>query len=370
MNLFFLAMLLAAEFYLESPPMTTRSEALGVQQLAVDEGLDARVVRRYAHGAGWEYVVVVEGIEDREAAEASAKAMAAKGGRGITVYRREGVEGVRVGGAEQATPTVTEGGLDPTAPAVAAVEDPTMPAAAEVLQRAVRAVGGREGGIVRVSAAPNLRFAYERKVVHEGQELRASHVLVRSPEGVRLDVVGAENVVTSTSVVGPGGAWVEVRGMTTDREQERVLEVLEGFGPEELLAYPLEFARLVETEPAYRLLRTTGSETVAGRVCWRLEYTGPEVGGSMVLLVDAETWHVARVGFTTDAGHVSYGFVDWREVDTGLVAPFDVSLERDGVQVERLVVSELSLPSELSETLFEGHGIEAGSALDTPVGGD
>ena len=159
-----LSLLLAAEFYLESPPMTTRSEALGVQQLAIDEGLEARVVRRYAHGAGWEYVVVVEGLESREAAEEHAESIAGKGGRGITVYRREGTDGVRVGDVESGAGALTDAGLDPTAPAIVAPDIGELPSADEVLQHAIRAVGGRTGGIDRVASNDHLRFSYERTV--------------------------------------------------------------------------------------------------------------------------------------------------------------------------------------------------------------
>ena len=79
----------------------------------------------------------------------------------------------------------------------------------------------------------------------------------------------------------------------------------------------------------------------------------------MVLLVDAETWHIASVGFTTDAGRVRYGFADWRELDTGLVAPFDVRLERDGEVLETMTIIELSLPPELPGRVFEAQAPES-----------
>ncbi len=332
--------------------MSTRSEALAIQQLALDEGMHARVVRRYIHGVGWEYVVVVEELADRESAEKAAEVLAEKGGRGITVYRREGTEGRRVGGV--GTPGTGPGGLDPTAVAVTDSAAPELPSAATVLEQAVRALGGREGGLARLAAAENLRFSYERTVRHEDKKLVAKHLLLRTPDGIRLEVEGVQGVVSSISVVGPEGAWVEVEGKVTAREPERVLEVLEAFSPEELLAYPLEFARLVDTEPAYGLLRTMGQERLGDVQCWRLEYTGPEVGGTMTLLVEDVSWRIASVGFTTDGGHVRYLFADYRELDTGLVAPFDVALERDGERVETLAVQELSLPAELSGDLFTG----------------
>mgnify|MGYP002632842428 CR=1 FL=1 len=337
------------DFYLESPPLRTRSEALAIQQLAVEEGLDARVVRRYAHGAGWEYVVVVEDLE-REAAEQAAESLAAQGGRGITVYRREGAEGTRVGGVD--TESKGPAGLDPTEPALAVELGAELPTASTILERAVRALGGREGGISAVAASDFLRFSYERTLTYEGVELVAHHLLLRSPTGLRLEVHGKEGVRDSISVVGPGGAWVEADGAVVERDAERVAEVLDAFGPEQLLAYPLEFARLVDTEPAYRLLRTQGLEPFEGSDCWRLEYTGPEVDGTMTLMVDGSSWQVASVGFTTDSGKVRYLFSDYRELDTGLVTPFHVALERNGALVESLTVEELSLPSELPDELF------------------
>ena len=83
-------------FYLESPPLGTRAEALELQEVSQQQGINARVVRRYEHGSGWEYLVVAEGYGGRTEAEQAAQLLAEGSGQGITVYEGERGSGRRL----------------------------------------------------------------------------------------------------------------------------------------------------------------------------------------------------------------------------------------------------------------------------------
>ena len=337
--LLFMASAFAGDLYLESPTQSTRAEAQELRRLAESEGLEARLVRRYASGTGWEYVVVVEDVADQAAAEEAAARWAEAGGEGISIFLEEGDEGVLLQGGES----------EVVAPAVQESQTGSMLDAELVLRHAVRAVGGNQGGAAALSRAPALRFSYTRVVVSGDERIEARHELLRSADGERLSITSVEGAVDSVTLVHPEGAWVVAGDEPVERDLARTREVLAGFGPEELLAYPLEFATLVDGEPSYGLLRTAESSDSA----YVLGYGGPEVGGAMELEVDAESWHVRGVRYTTDAGEVDYAFTDWREIDTGLVVPFEVELRRDGVLVDRLIVEELSVLDALSEGSLE-----------------
>ena len=246
--------------------------------------------------------------------------------------------------------------MDPAQPAV---QDPQLPDAQVVLRTSVRALGGSEGGAQRLASAENLSFRYRRSVDGE-VELRAEHALLRSATDEMLEIHILEGAgVDSRTLVRSDQAWLWTEAGRSEQDAERARELLGDFGPEQLLGWPLEFARLVEVDPGYALLRTKGREDRDGRPVLVLEYTGPEVGGTLRVRIDELSSHPLQVSYTTDSGIVSYDFKDWRELDTGLVLPFGVVLSRDGVAVDRLEVLEFSLPAVPDDALS--------GALDRPL---
>jgi hypothetical protein len=327
--------------------MSTRGEALAVQREAEDLEVAARVVRRYTHGSGWEYLVLVEGIAGREQAEELAALLAESSGRALTIYEKEGRDARAL--SETPAGQGTGGlGVDPALPAVA---DPQLPDAQAVLKGAVRALGGSEGGAERLAEADNLSFRYRRTVQGE-VSLTAHHELLRSADTEMLEIRMVEGVgVDSRTLIVGDQAWLWTVDGRSAQDAERARGLVGDFGPEQLLGWPLEFARLVEADPGYALLRTEGRVLAEERPVLALEYDGPEAGGTLRVLVEEATSHPVRVSYTTDAGIVAYDFSDWRELDTGLVVPFHVVLLRDGLPVDTIDVLELALPETPDEAL-------------------
>jgi hypothetical protein len=340
------AMLLATSlsasegFYLESPPLGTRAEALELQEVGQLQGISARVVRRYEHGSGWEYLVVVEGYGSRGEAEHAAQLFAEGSGHGITVYEGEGGSGRRLTARGEGW---TGSSIDPGAVATAPAKD-ELPAADEVLARSVRALGGESGGALRLQESPAFRFRYERELDTPAGVVRAKHDLAWEQGDLRLKIEHQSGPGQYASMLVHGDkAWVHTEDGMLERDPQRCREVLADFGPLVVLDWPLNYAQQVYEDPAFQDLRVAGIEEFDGRSVYRLETNRDGTGERFSILVDSERYTVAKVGFRSNAGAVSYRFDDWRELDTGLVVPFFVVLTRDGVQVEKVVVQELEL---------------------------
>ncbi|MCP4804161.1 MAG: hypothetical protein GY913_20015 [Proteobacteria bacterium] len=322
MTLLLLAAAQAAS--LESMPVSTRGEALSMRQAAETAGHDARLVRRYVAGQGWEYTVRIEGFADAATAESAATELAEASGMTLVIL----------------------GELQPIAvepPAVAGpVVEPGHPASGVILEHAVRAVGGRDGGAAVLADASGVRFVYVRTVMQDGVELRAEHQLLREASDLRLTVHGEDPVRASTTVVTDDGSWMRVDGERLAQDEARAREVLGGFEPEQLLALPLGFGHLVDTDPVWAQLETVSVEGEGGDRLYVLE-AGADSARGLRVEVAEEDWRIVEVVVRSDSGEAQHAFADWRELDTGLVVPFDVTLSRDGAVVSRLEVQELAL---------------------------
>ena len=341
-----LAMMLAVSvsaaegFYLESPPLGTRAEALDLQEVAQSQGINARVVRRYEHGSGWEYLVVAEGYGDRAEAESAAELLAEGSGQGITVYEGEGSDGRRLNARVEGW---TGSSIDPGAVATAPPKD-DLPSAEEVLARSVRALGGESGGAQRLQESSALRFRYLRELETPAGIVSAQHDLAWEQGDIRLKIQHQSGPGVHASMLVHGEeAWVLTDQGLKERDPTRSRDVLSDFGPLAVLDWPLSYAQQVMEDPAFRDLEVAGVEDFQGRPVYRLETSREASGERFSVLIDVERYTVAHVGFRSNAGAVSYRFEDWRELDTGLVVPFFVLLTRDGAQVEKVVVQELEL---------------------------
>jgi hypothetical protein len=339
---------LAQEFYLESPPLQTRAEALELQAEATALGLDAQISRRYGHGSGWEFLVVVEGFESADTAQTAAVELAQQAGRGITVYQQ--------GGEPVVAGPVTE------QPAESA--EPELPDAGEVLARASRALGGQEGGLDLLERSCCVRFRYERTVTEGSLELAAQHDFARSGSTTVLSLIPLDDaVVPSVTVIQGDQVWLETEAGLQERDLVRAQEVLVGFAPEAMLHWPLRFAGFTSADPRYGDLQTIERLVQDDTTLLVLE----NGQGDLRLHIDEATWRPTRIRMTSDGGTWTQSFSDWRELDVGLVVPFEVSVQRDGTQVESIRVAELSLVAAADVDALAAAVLEADpSAIQAP----
>jgi hypothetical protein len=340
LSLYFVGLLSSAEFYLEAGPYPSRGDANAVAA-ALDADPPSRVVRRFKVGAGWEYVVRVGAFEDEDSLRAYAS-------RSVSVpmvlLERVGPNWRPLDGASSAA-DAEESDL---------VVIPGEVARTSVLLRAaVKAHGGREGGLSLLDLAPTVVFDYQRTVSRDDGQTIAEHHYARAGEAIRLDVdVTSGPGVDSHSVLTPNRrAWVSTDSTSISRDPERTAEVLERFSPEGLLAIPLGIPRDMESSGPWRLLEPTAR---AAGERWLVQAEMRDGGHGLVAADFGLADHLLRrLVWTLDTGEVSYEFDEYRTVAHGLVVPFSYEVHRGGKLIESVTVRRLEIGSALPADTFE-----------------
>lgn len=347
------AQALGAELWVETAPVTDRAqaEALLAALAPPDEGgPTGRVLRRFVKGAGWQYVVRVEGVQAQPQADQVAAQLRAAGARAL-VMSREG---------DQVRTLSDAGGGSAAGEATAAQGDEAggrrLPDARAVLRDAVKAHGGERGGLDLVETAATVSLAYEREIAIDQGRLLAANRYSRLGEALRLEVEILEGVGTdsTTVVTSSNQAWVVAGGEPTPRDVARTREVLAGFAPESLLEIPLGLARDVDQAAAWEDLRVASAEVLEGVDCWRLEPAGgpPTVEGLVTAWFDQDRGHLVGARWRTPGGELEFLFSDYREVAPGVVVPFKTALLRNGRPVEKVRLLQLLLDVPIEPGVF------------------
>ncbi len=336
---------LAEPFEVESGPFADRAAAEAVAaEVGPDLGAPVTVARRYLRGEGWRFVVRAGAFDDGETARAALARLDAPG-RPARLIDLDGRRVVAVGSGEAAAPAP----MAPSGAVEAAGE--ALPAASAVLRAAVRAHGGRGGGLDVLARAGSVRFAFERRVPLPQGTLVVRHELRRAGDRWRLDVdvVEGQGVDSTTIVDGDGRAWVVVDGAATERDRARTREILDAFAPEQLLGLPLRLPGDVGRSPTWDGLRTEaldGNLVVLGR-------EGEDAGtGLQAAAFDRESGTLARVRWRTEDGDLEYDYGDYRTVARGLVVPFAIDIRRAGTVIESVRVEALRLDESFDPGTF------------------
>jgi hypothetical protein len=321
-------------YYLEAPPAPDREAAAEVGRAADAAGLRSRVVRRYVHGEGWRYVVLVEGFSEAVDAEEAAGRMATATGLSVTVFSTENDQATRLSEVAPSTP-------EPVAPVAGAPDVETL------LDRAAVAHGGSAHP---AAGAPNLRYVFRRRAP---DGLDVGHLVVRRGDAlyVEIDPRGGDAVPSRTWVRG-ASAWVSVDGgapeakdATWTREQLAVLF------PEALMALPLSFgAARQDTE--FRAMYLDGEDTVDEARCYRLRFDGDRNTTPRTVYLDRETLLVRRV----ESAGVVQEFSAYRDVAPGRPMPFRVKVIRDGAVVDDVEIVEFDLAPSFPADWFGAPG--------------
>lgn len=352
---------LAATYAVELPPQADKAAA---DQLLADSAVsNGRVLRRYVAGQGWRYVVVVDALPSLDNARETGARLAGAG-QTASIYV---INGDEIALAEVIEPTASA----PSSRAAVEVAPAPPPAperprrgaspeaqAADVLEAAVRAHGGREGGLERLGEATSVQFRFVRTVPGDAGALVAEHRYLAQGGGLRLDVdVSSGQGQDSTTVVDPSGAaWVQASGALTPRDGRRVREVLDRFGPSSVLAVPLGLPEDVATADAWRSLQLDPSRQAADGATVVLTPVAATRQGLASAEFDAETHTLRRVTWSSEAGALTFIYDDYRKLDRRLVVPFRARIERDGQLVEEVQVLELLLDQPLDPAVFKQPG--------------
>lgn len=307
-------------WWLEGPEMAERADAVALQSSAERGGYHARVVKRFHLGEGWEFVTLIEGFGDEEAAAAAAKKLT-KDGLKLTL-----VHDPAKGGA-------TRVAVAAPPPAVSATDSSAVLAAA----RAVN--GGPTGGVSALARASAVHFVFEREFELDGKRVTIAHDYWRDATSRRLKVETHGSGTDSTSIATAGGAWIKVGGKVESRDIGVLITQADAFAPETVLGVALDVDALFATGDALPLLLLEGAESGV-RVGRGEDPTEP---GLAFADVDPTTGYLLRVRYVTEGGPVSFVLGDWRVIAPSLAAPGSLAVERADGRMEVIRVQRLEL---------------------------
>lgn len=360
------------ELFVETAPVSDRATAAERQEKAAAFGLAARVVRRLEKGSGWQYVVRVDDLEQRDVAQRVALSLSEATGSTVSIYLRAGrdvlpLDEVAVGAATpSSTPRVvvapehaTEREADVESPVgTAASSEPVaadLPegdpvAGATLLAAVVRAHGSSDRPAAdQLDGAGRIHFRFERLVWSEEGNLRVWHDYWEDAGKVRLEVriLEGEGKDSVAVFLPKGGASVESGGQVKVADEAILREAIECFRPSRVLGRALDLSG-IDTERGALYL---GSQEQEGRQLAMLLLGDGDSESRVILGVDEADRRVRSLTIATDAGEIGWRFGDYHEV-AGVVVPYLVELTREGVSRERIAILELGTPTQVDATVF------------------
>lgn len=332
---------LRGPFYVEGPADRARTDATALVREATAAGWSARVVRRYQHGAGWEYLGRIEGFSDETEATEAARALADATGRSLAVYATEEDRTVEVVRVQSTVPLARSDAADP--------EDLE---ASELMGRIARAHGGAEGGAAAIDAAERVLYRF-RRTVPGGPVVE--HTWARQGEDLYLqvDVISGEATPSRVWML-DGKAWSATgAGLPGPGDTTRTQQVLDWFSPRSTLGFPIRIAQASGERPELQQLRRSGTVDVDGTSCERLSYDGERGSDAVTIAVEPRRWLVRQVDLGSEAEPVTHRYRDYRDLGNGLVVPFDVRTWNGTSPVDEIQVLDLDLAPRFPESWFQ-----------------
>lgn len=325
----------ASDYYAEGPALDARRDASDMSRAATDLGFEARVVRRFAQGEGWRFVLVVEGFDEERAATEAASAVATSVGRSLVVFGQSGGHATRI---QEVTPVVAD------TSSVAPRERDFDGDLGDILARAVVAHGGT---VHPVRMADTLLFRFRRTLA---TGMVALHTVARSGGDlyVQVEIEEGDGQSSKAWVIGDR-AWLSVDGGPPE-SQDGVWsrEQLEQFLPERVLALPLGFGQAVAERREFQDMYADGTVRSGQTRCLVLKYDGDQVSAPLALFLDEESLLTRRVVSGPDART----YDDFRDVATGAKAPFRLTVSRGGQVVDEVQVLDLDVDPHMERSWF------------------
>ena len=342
----------AQDVWVESDPLGSRDQAsdlAGAPAIVPSDHLQARVLRRFVKGRGWCWVVRVDGVRDVAEGQRIAAGLASAGTHAV-VLEREG-DRVQTLGETAASSALPVDGADSTPDADGGLHD-----ARAVLRLAVKAHGGEKGGMVVLEQALAVELDVERSVAIDKGHILAANRYYRQGNALRLEVQIVEGSGTDsvTVLTADNHAWVKTGDDVVARDAARTREVLGRFSPEAVLAVPLGLAHDISSAADWQDLVSMGRVTRDGAEQVQLGPDAPSDDEGLVSAwFDAASGTLSEVQWRTAAGLIDFAYKDYRTVAENLVVPFEVTINRDGAEVEQIRVLRLAVSPTLDPALFD-----------------
>lgn len=321
----------ADEYYLEAPAVADRAAAAKMEQVAEAAGFDARIVRRFRLGKGWEFVVLVERLGGEAEAAAAASRLERELGGKVTAWRVDASDkAVSVNLPPPPAPT-GDGG------------------AAAWLERVRVAHGGPTGGSTALARAGAVHFRFARTFEHGGKQVTVRHDYWRDGASRRLAVETNGTGQDSLAIATSGGAWLRVGSQVLTRDIGITIGAIDAFAPEAVLTVALEAARLLSGPEVASFRALEGAESGL-----RFGAGGDESEpGVSFVDVDPATGQLLRVRYVSEAGPITFELGGWRQVATGVIVPGEVKVQRADGQRETYRVEGLELMDRAPAATFD-----------------
>lgn len=332
-----IATALAGGFYLESPHVGTREEAARIEQTASEGGHGARIVRRFIDGAGWRYIVRVEGLESRAEAEQVASSLAESLGVGIDILQ---VDGARARFVERLDPGGREAPEAESAPELSKL-------ARAVLERAAAAHGTDRETLTRWMTGPT-HFEYRRTL---GDGTVVDHRWWTRDGATYVEVRGVEGDCASSRVfVEHGRAWLAVGdGGWQPQAGERAAVVVADLGPPAVIPIVLGLRRAMDERPELLQMQYEGESEVSGEPVHVLGYGGTPGTPALVLEISKQDALVRRVSF--GGGELVHELSDYRETSHSML-PYRIVSTRAGGAIDVVEVAVLRTGEDAVDDAF------------------
>ena len=342
----------AGDFYLEGPTRNARSEVVVMSRAAAAEGYKARVVSRYNHGVGWEYLVRVEGYAAEADAVRDAEVISSLIGGAVEVLNVEedyaDAPMVTVQKPPKEEDDKTEKNV--TKP----LEDPErsdIAGANSVLKLALRAHGGAAGGTNALAASDAVSFAFTRSLP-DGAVVE--HLWIRRGADLYLEVtpLKGEGLTRSRTLVLGDKAWLAVgEGEYVEQDLDKTRDALSDFGPSRVVPFVLSFGGLLAEDTDLQELRYDGAHNNGSAKVHRLRYDGDRASEPFSIDIDAETGRVRRFVQGEDALVVE--FDGWLGEGTAVPHPRVVKTSQHGASTDQFEITGLDLSPSISNAWFK-----------------
>lgn len=329
--------------------LTTQCETLiDVQQL---RSLEIRSSRFYISGQGYQYRVVIAGLENRDSAVAlQEKLLVQDVSMTLQVDGQSEIPSVSIKTAEsnisqieEQTPTVVSRKRENQQSESKYLGSRERPSVDDVVLHAQEAHQVLRDGWLRSTQE---QFYFYRRIPQEGTNIH--HRYYQQGKNLRLDITikNGEGVNSTTVLPEDGEAWIQSSDKVIPGNAARTQELLTRFSSKNILSVPFHFAKDVSESEEWNSFTKVKREGDR----WKLSGSRHEVLKSASFYRDS--WLIAMVEVSNAGKTMTYEFTDYRNIDSLGAIPHIVQIFDEGQLVEEIQIESLTFIEEIPDSMF------------------
>jgi hypothetical protein len=329
--------------------LTTQCETLiDAQQL---RSLEIRSSRFYISGQGYQYRVVIAGLDNRDSAVALQENLLTQNvSMTLQIDGQSESPSIAIQTTESSAPKIQD-----STPTVVSVEQGDKkgeskylgsrerPSVDDVVLHAQEAHQVLRDGWLKSTQE---QFYFYRRLPQEGTNIH--HRYYQQGKNLRLDITikNGEGVNSTTVLPEDGEAWIQSSDKVIPGNAARTQELLTRFSSKNILSVPFNFAQDVsESEEwnAFTKVKREGDR-------WMLSGSRHEVLKAASFYRD--TWLIAMVEVNNAGKTMTYEFTDYREIESLGSIPHIVQIFDEGQLVEEIQIESLTFIEAIPDSMF------------------